>query len=106
MVGVPIWAALRVQVSQNRFAAQRDANEPAIIAEFEGHGWMVLQNAKLDLEVQCPNCRSHLSIEVKSAKGRLTDSQRKLRRDGWFFYVLTCHEEVSQLIRAHGRSAH
>jgi hypothetical protein len=64
-----------------RFAAKRDANEPAIIAALQLAGWSIFQVGATGFPdlVAVRRGVSHF-LEVKMAKGALTEAQVKLHR--------------------------
>ncbi len=95
-------------MSLNRRAAQRDVNEPEIIATFKAMGWLVVQHVRYDLQVQCPraNCDTQLSVEVKAPKGKLTPSQADLIANNWHLNIIRTPDEAVELVRAHCRGHH
>jgi hypothetical protein len=64
-----------------RFAAKRDANEPAIIAALQLAGWSIFQVGATGFPdlVAVRKGTSHF-LEVKQPKGTLTPAQEKLHR--------------------------
>ena len=65
-----------------RRAAKRDMNEAEIVTALRDAGHLVRQLNDFDLLVQRPDGRL-VALEVKNGKGRLTDAQAAMIRDGW-----------------------
>ena len=66
-------------------ARKRDANEPAIVQALQRIGARVQRVSEkgfCDLVVFHPT-QGIVLVEVKTAKGKLTDAQVEHRRDGW-----------------------
>lgn len=89
-------------MSLNRYAKQRDKNEPEIIEAFEAAGCQVWPlDQPLDLLVFNPRTRGYLLVEVKNPDGfnRLTKKQKRFRaewRGPW--YLVRSVEDVLELL--------
>ena len=76
-----------------RWANRRDANEPALVNAARAIGFKVFYTQELgDLVVQFGD-RTEL-WEVKTATGRLTDAQCRLRQAGLKAYTIRTVEDV------------
>ena len=55
-------------MSIHRRDAARDANEPDIIAAFEGMKWRTYRHTIWDLTVQCPRCGAKPGVDCNQPK--------------------------------------
>lgn len=98
---------------QPSYGRSRDHNERAIVATFEGAGWLVQRLDAWDLCVLCPSREHILAVEVKipkhgpgTAAGRLTASQERLIDAGWPLHVIHSVNEAMMLVKLHRAQAH
>ena len=95
-------------MSQNRYARQRDLNEPEIVKALETAGCQVLKASDVDLIVGMAG-RNYL-IEVKRPKraseSRIRPIQRTLR-DSWLgqYAIVTTAQEALQAVGLVGKGA-
>jgi len=82
-----------------RRAAQRDQNERPIVELFRRAGWQVELTTTWDVTALAPSGDVVL-VEIKTPKGRLTASQKRLIDAGWPIHVVRSLEEANALIRA------
>jgi hypothetical protein len=86
-------------MSLNRHAAQRDHNEPAVLAPFKAAGWPVLLLREFDALVLRPDSQV-IMVEVKNKSGRnrLTTRQDQLLADRWPLLILRTPEDAQELV--------
>lgn len=83
-------------MSLNRYAAKRDAAEPAIIAALEKAGCLVKQGNWVDLVVQ--RAGTVWLLEVKSHGGTLTGAQKALIAGGWEVRIVRSAQEALKAV--------
>jgi hypothetical protein len=86
-------------VSLNRHAAQRDHNEPAVLAPFKAAGWPVLLLREIDALVLRPDSQV-IMVEVKNKSGRnrMTTRQDQLLAQRWPLLILRTPEDAQALV--------
>ncbi len=88
-------------MSLHRQAAQRDANEAELVRALRKCGFRVQLHSAWDLDLLCLRCKRVTPVEVKTAKGTLTVSQKKLLEEGWPLVVMRSTKDVGDWIAAH-----
>lgn len=87
-------------------AAKRDALEPAVIGAMRAAGWLVAQAvaplpfdlvcAMKSLCLDCGDEWEYALLEVKSKRGRLTNSQTKALAEGWPIHVIRSLDDLKR----------
>ena len=88
------------------YGRSRDSNERQIVKVLEACGWLVCKHDLYDLQIQCPGCKAQLSVEIKTAKGRLTPKQKDLIERGWQLHVVKTVRDALDLVQKHRQEAH
>lgn len=83
-----------------RYAAKVDSTHREIVDTLRSLGWKVAETHRLPGFVDAVASRGHDTrlVEIKTGKGRLTDSQSKLVAQGHPVYVLRCREDALELL--------
>jgi len=98
-------------MSLNRYAAQRDANEPDILKALEAAGWLVIScRQPFDLYCQTGREQPGFWVEVKQPRNiagrvtpsQLTKAQREWIADGVLVYLVTSVSDVIELVKRIG----
>jgi hypothetical protein len=85
----------------NRYAKQRDTNEPEIVAAFEAAGWIVVKHVAYDMDVFPPGELRSYPVEVKTKAGRVTESQNALMARGVPLLVVRSADQARGIISNH-----
>lgn len=82
-----------------RYASRTDATHRNVVNALRNTGWVVAETHRLPGFVDAVASKGDTSrlVEIKTGNGPLTDSQRKLIRDGHPVYVLRCPEDALSL---------
>lgn len=80
-------------------AKRTDATHRAVIDTLRKCGWQVVDTHEAPGWVDCAAMRfgEVRLIEIKTAKGKLTDSQQRLLEQGWPIHILTSPEDAAAL---------